>query len=192
MAFREVADLDCSETVAIGGKNKETGKPNPKSIEGYFIGTKKTETKLGECSLHILQTQKGNVGVWGKTNLNQKMTAVKPGQMIRISFVGLVETKFNPMFKYKVEVDPENTIDVASASGNDAPEDFEAEEGESFNSDHSYQTDDEEEASFDDDTAADEAEYVPPTPPHKAAAVPDASRQDKVKALLAGRKSSRA
>lgn len=115
MAFKPLADLDASTTTAIGGVNKETGKKNPTSIEGYFVGTRQVpsrKAKSGFCSLHILQTAQGNVGVWGKTNLDQKIPSVLPGQMIRISFVGMVETPNNPMYKYKVEVDADNTIEV--------------------------------------------------------------------------------
>ena len=119
MAFKPLADLDASVTVAIGGIDKSTGKKNPTSIEGYYIGTRQVpsrKAKSGFCSLHILQTAKGNVGVWGKTNLDQKMPSVLPGQMIRVSFVGMVETPNNPMYKYKVEVDADNTIEVNLAN----------------------------------------------------------------------------
>lgn len=120
MAFKPLADLDCTTTTAIGGTNKETGAKNPISIEGYYIGTRQVpskKSKTGLAALHILQTASGNVGVWGKTNLDQKMPSVLPGQLIRVSFVGMVETPNNPMYKYKVEVDADNTIQVASSEG---------------------------------------------------------------------------
>ncbi len=116
MAFKPVADLDASVTTAIGGVDKETGKKNPTSIEGYYIGTRQVpsrKSKSGFCSLHVLQTAKGNVGVWGKTNLDQKIPTVKPGQMVRITFTGMVETRNNPMYKYKLEIDADNTIEVS-------------------------------------------------------------------------------
>lgn len=119
MAFTEIPDLDASETVSLGGANKKTGKKNPTSIEGYYIGTRQVpsqKAKSGFAALHILQTERGNVGVWGKTNLDQKMAGVVPGSMIRITFVGMVETRNNPMYKYKVEVDTSNSIDVSSVS----------------------------------------------------------------------------
>lgn len=124
MAFKQLADLDASVTTAIGGTDKTTGKKNPTSIEGYYIGTRAVpsrKAKSGTCSLHILQTAQGNVGVWGKTNLDQKMPSVLPGQMIRVSFVGMVETPNNPMYKYKVEVDADNTIEVNLADETTAP-----------------------------------------------------------------------
>lgn len=115
MPFKQLADLDASTCTAIGGVDKQTGKKNPTSIEGYYIGTRQVpskKSKTGLAALHILQTKTGNVGVWGKTNLDQKMPAVIPGQLIRISFVGMVETPNNPMYKYKVEVDADSTIEV--------------------------------------------------------------------------------
>lgn len=190
MAFKELADLDCSVTTAIGGVNKETNKKNPTQIEGYYIGTRQVpskKSKSGFCSLHVLQTQTGNVGVWGKTNLDQKMPAVKPGQMIRISFVGMVETQNNPMYKYKVQVDAANTIEVnlpeadASAggeelgtSGEDLPVSFD--EGDP-------------EDTLEEDAPLDE---LPPSygkaAPARKAAPPDARRAATVQNLLASRK----
>lgn len=187
--FTEVADLDCSVTTALGGTDKKTAKANPTCIEGYYIGTRQVvspKSKTGFASLHVLQTQKGNVGVWGKTNLDQKMLAAKPGQMIRATFVGMVPTKNNPMYKYKLEIDANNTIDVASVEDSGAAAgDYTAEkntdaEGGDYGSD---------DAALDaDDTPAD---VVPPTraaPPRTAAKAPDAARQAKVNALLAGRR----
>lgn len=131
--WTEQADLDCTKTTALGGTDKKSGKKNPTQLEGYYIGTRKVESaksKNGFASLHIFQTKTGNVGVWGKTNLDQKMTGVAPGTMTRVSFVGMVETKNNPMYKYKVEVDKENTIEVVGQSN-------EAEEAGSYESESS-------------------------------------------------------
>lgn len=119
MAFTELADLGCSKAVALGGRDKKTGKANPTQIEGYFIGTRQVESpkaRSGFCALHVFQTKSGNVGVWGKTNLDSKMKSATPGAMTRVTFVGMVETKNNPMYKYKVEIDKDNVIDIAASS----------------------------------------------------------------------------
>lgn len=188
MGFKEVADLDCETTTAIGGKNKETGKPNPKSIEGYFIGTKQVESKkskTGTANLHVLQTPKGNVGVWGKTNLDQKMLTVAPGSAVRISFIGMVETRNNPMYKYKVEVDTENSIEVTGS--NFTTKDGEEEGTQSFGAaETEEETYEDEEAETDveeDETPADE---LPPARPtvRRTATAPSAARQARVQALL--------
>jgi hypothetical protein len=188
MGFKEVADLDCEVTTAIGGKNKETGKNNPTSAEGYFIGTRQVpskKSKTGFCSLHILQTKNGNLGVWGKTNLDQKLLGVEPGTMVRITFVGMVETNANPMYKYRVEQDRDNTIDVSTvtaAKGGQEPEDSTGDDDRDAGGD-----DDDTDPDLDsDEGAADEAPPARATPPRRAATTPSAERQAKVQALLNG------
>lgn len=115
MAFKKIQELDCETTVALGGRNKLTGKANPISAEGYFLGTKVTASKkstTGLANLHILQTPAGNVGVWGKTDLDRKMRNATAGHMVRITQNGTAPTPRGDMYKYLVEVDEENTIDV--------------------------------------------------------------------------------
>lgn len=128
MGFKQVADMECDTTIQIGGKDKKSGKANPTTLTGYYIGTKQVasaKSKTGFSAVHVFQTPKGNVGVWGKTNLDQKMKAATAGALTRITFVGMVETKNNPMYKYSVEVDQEDTIEVGTnddsgASADDA------------------------------------------------------------------------
>lgn len=188
MGFKELADLDCSVTTAIGGFNKETKKDNPTQIEGYFIGSRKIDSakaKSGYCFLHVLQTNKGNVGVWGKTNLDQKLSAVQPGTMIRISFQGMVETRNNPMYKYKVEVDESNTIEVNLASS----EDNGAEANPHAEGKYDFERD-QDEAAVD---ADEPEEQAPPraVAPREPAKTPNAASQAKVQALLANARAAK-
>lgn len=118
MGFKEVADLGCDTAYALGGTDKKTRKANPTKVEGYYIGSKQVaspKSKTGYAALHVFQTPKGNVGIWGKTDLDQKMKAVKPGLLTKVEFTGMQETKNNPMYKYRVQVDSEQSIDVATA-----------------------------------------------------------------------------
>ncbi len=117
MAFKEVSSLDAENTIALGGKNKKTGKSNPTSAEGYYLGSRKVSNKNGESSIHFLQTPKGNLGVWGKTDMDRKLSSVTPGDMIRISFTGMTPTPRGDMYKFKVEVDSDNTIEVSAPAG---------------------------------------------------------------------------
>lgn len=177
MGYSEVADLSCEKSVALGGSHK--GKANPTKLEGYYIGTKNVKSlksKTGLAALHIFKTATGNVGVWGKTDLDQKMLSVSPGVMTRISFVGMVETKNNPMYKYKVEVDQANLIDIASA----IEESGDSEESSYSNGEESYEEAEEPEA-------YDEPAPARARPPVRAASVPSAEAQAKTRALLAGR-----
>lgn len=121
MAFKTVTDLSADNTISLGGFNKKANKNNPTSAEGYFLGSRQVvspKSKTGFAAIHVLQTSKGNLGVWGKTDLDRKMQGVTPGTMVRITFTGTVETKNNPMYKFKVEVDEDNTIEVSASTEN--------------------------------------------------------------------------
>lgn len=143
MGFREVVSLDAEVTIGLGGVNKKTGKKNPTSIEGYYLGSRSVEGKKGESKIHFFQTSKGNVGVWGKTDSNRKLGGVTPGTMTRISFDKMQDTPNGEMYKYKVEVDGENTIEVGGLSAaaldsdstiNDAGDGFSSDEDTSDDS----------------------------------------------------------
>lgn len=116
MSFKEVASLDAEVTISLGGVNRKTGKKNPTSIEGYYLGSRVVESKKGDSKIHFFQTSKGNVGVWGKTDSDRKLNGVTPGTMTRISFDKMQATPNGEMYKYKVEVDGDNTIDVGGIS----------------------------------------------------------------------------
>lgn len=118
MAFKTVTDLDADTTISIGGFNKKARKENPTEVEGYFLGTKKVaNTKTGgDSCLHILQTAKGNVGVWGKTDMDKKMINVPAGEMVKITFTGMQATPKGEMYKFLVQHDPENTIEVLASN----------------------------------------------------------------------------
>lgn len=182
MGFKEVQDLSADVTISLGGSNKKTGKANPKSIEGYFLGSKSVadnKKKSGKSFIYIFQTAKGNVGVWGKTDLDQKMAAVTPGTMVRATYDRMVPTPNGDMYKYKVEVDGDNTIDLGLVAG--ANKDASDEGG--YNPDQeprgSYEaSDDEEEVEEEDEDAK------------QSAALSALERKKKVDALLAKGKSA--
>ena len=120
MAFKEMQSLDAERVTALGGVDKKNkNKPNPKTAEGYYLGSRKvasTKSKSGFAYIHYLQTDKGNLGVWGKTDLDRKILSVAPGAMIRITQTGMQPTPNGDMYKFKVEVDLENQIEVDLAS----------------------------------------------------------------------------
>lgn len=115
MSFQEVSSLDAEVTVALGKKDKQ-GKPYPKSAEGYYLGNRTVENKRGESKLHFLQTPKGNLGIWGTTDLNRKLLQAAVGTMVRITSTGTKPTPNGDMYTYKVEQDKTNTIEVADLS----------------------------------------------------------------------------
>lgn len=186
MGFKEVASLDCDVSIQLGGTDRKTGKAHPTSIEGYYLGSNNVpspKAKSGFSKLHIFQTNKGNVGVWGKTNLDRKLASAGVGTMTRVTYTGMQETKNNPMYVYKVEADSDNTIDVgglvAASSESDVGEDYSA----------SYGSDEfEGESDVGEETAAlDEAPPSRPSAPRKAATTPNAAQQARVQAMLNGR-----
>ncbi len=122
MAFKEVSSLDADVTIALGKKDKATGKPYPKQAEGYFLGSRTVENKRGESKLHFLQTPKGNLGIWGTTDLNRKLASAPVGAMVRITSTGTKPTPNGDMYTYKVEVDADNSIEVSAEA--DVASDF--------------------------------------------------------------------
>ena len=144
MAFKTVQSLDADVTVALGKKDKKTGKPYPKQAEGYYLGSRTVDSKKGESKLHFLQTAKGNLGVWGTTDLNRKLAQVIAGTMIRITSTGTKPTPNGDMYTYNVEQDSEQTIEVNVDSGAAAYSD----EDENDSSDAGYSDDDSEEDSY--------------------------------------------
>lgn len=185
MSFQEVLNLDAEVTTALGGFNKKTGQKNPTQVEGYYIGTRKVKSKKarsGYDNLHILQTVEGNLGVWGKTDLDHKMTNVKPGVMIRITQSGKRATPNGDMYKFRVEFDNSNTIDVSALSetSSTSEETYDSSASESYDSSSS----DEDDAAF----TADEVLPAKAVAPKKPMATPDAARQARVQAILNGTK----
>lgn len=184
MAFREILDLDCETAISLGGFNKKQRKDNPTQIEGYFIGSKivdSAKSKTGKAYLHIFQTAEGNVGVWGKTDLDRKMSSVVPGVMTRASFTGMAPSKNGEMYKFKVLQDSENRIDVDTGPKN-TPVQVEAQE-----SDEDYVASDESDDSSDEE-ALDEAPVARPVAPKVPLKTPSADRQAAIQALLKNRK----
>lgn len=179
MAFKEVLDLNCDLTVSLGGTNKKTGKKNPVQIEGYFLGKREVEDrkkKSGVSYIYVFQTSQGNVGVWGKTDLDRKMLSAQLGEMMIITQTGMQETANGPMYKYSVKHDPDNTIEVSPAAApTEAPQ-----AASTF-------SEDEEESSLDEEEALDEVVTTRKIAAGPAAKV-DGDRQAKIQALLNGGK----
>lgn len=127
MAFTAVTSLDADTTIAIGGFNKKLKKDNPTEAEGYYLGTKvvdSAKSKSGKACLHILQTPDGNLGVWGKTDMDRKLSQVEPGTMTRISYRTMKKVPTGEMYIFNVEVDKGNTIEVNLSGGDDNGNDY--------------------------------------------------------------------
>ena len=57
-------------------------------------------------------TSEGEIGVWGKANLDPQLETVTPNAMVRVTFTGRKKTgKGTPMYTYLVEQDRSNIYD---------------------------------------------------------------------------------
>lgn len=175
MAYQTKADFNDAKTITLGKDGA------PKSVEGYFLGTKVTPDKgYGPGKLHFFQTKAGIVGVWGKTVMNNLLTSDLIGQMTLVTFTGMGEKKKgkNPAFLFKVQHDADNTVDVMN-TGLSA---MEAEEGSDSDSsdDSAYDSSD----TDSEEAPADEAPAIRAQPPRQPAQAPSADRAARVQALL--------
>lgn len=179
MAFKTVNDLSTDNTVALGGVNRKTNKANPTSVTGFYLGSREVDSpksKTGKAFIHVFQSSEGNVGVWGKTDLDRKIQAAPLGTLTRVSFTGMMKIPGkNDMYKYSVEVDEDQRIDVAEPA---SPEP--AAPAADFN------------AGYDEPTEEEEDLDLPPPPvarrPANPAAAASSDAQARVQALLGKRK----
>lgn len=151
MAFKSVIDLDAAVTVSLGSKDKKT------TMEGYYLGAKTVadkKKKSGTSKIYIFQTEAGNVGVWGKTNLDQKMLSVIPGTMTRVTQDGMRKTPNGDMYLFTVEVDNDNTIDVGALATAATTATSEAEEVEEEGTEAEEEPEEETEENADEAEAA--------------------------------------
>lgn len=78
-------------------------------IEGTLVKVE-DEVGMNKSKIYSLESEPGVFkSVWGSTILDQRMTLVKVGQRVRITYKGLSEKKpgKNPAKIFKVEVDTE-------------------------------------------------------------------------------------
>lgn len=117
MAYKEITSLDADTTIALGGVNRKTNKKNPTQVEGFFLGSRKVDSpkaKSGFAFIHVFQTSTGNVGVWGKTDMDRKLASAAVGHMTLVVFAKMKPTKNGDMYTYTVQQDADNAIDVSS------------------------------------------------------------------------------
>ena len=177
MAFKPLPTLDSDVTIALGGVNRKDNKPNPTSVTGFYLGAKEVPSAMsstGKCFVHIFQTETGNVGVWGKTNLDRALATAPKGMLLRATYTGLQKNPpkgRSPAYLYSVEADDSQTIDVNGMAAPAATDEY--------SSDYS------------DDVADDvdaEPAYAAPRAPATPARAPTADQTARVQALLGKRK----
>lgn len=77
-------------------------------IEGVLV-QKQNDVGVNKSMLYSIETPKGVKNVWGSTILDSRMTFVKVGEKLKITYKGLGEAKsgHNAPKIFKVEVDKE-------------------------------------------------------------------------------------
>lgn len=117
MAYKRMTDLSADTVVALG-----VGEDQQKSIEGYYLGAREVTTTNGPSNIHVFQTAKGNVGVWGTKKLNDNLGSGNRGTMTLVTYKAKVKLQGGKtQHTYDFMVDPDNTIDVATLPQGNAP-----------------------------------------------------------------------
>ncbi len=166
MAYEQVADLSADTVVKLGGVSNKTQKPNPTKMEGYYLGSRGVQTQNGPALIHVFQTPKGNVGIWGTKDVNDKLGSVFPGTMALVEYTGKRQLAGGKsLHTYKVSQDKENCIEVATNTATPTTE-ADADEAYAASTTNSY----------DEDDGADDAAQI--------AALAAAERKAKLEALL--------
>ncbi len=75
-------------------------------IEGILVNTQE-DVGVNQSKLYSIETPDGVKSVWGSAILDSRMTLVKVGSKVRVTYGGLAEAKGgkNPAKIFKVEVD---------------------------------------------------------------------------------------
>ena len=88
MAYEKINDLSTDTVFKLGGMDNKTGKPCPKQIEGFYLGSRPVQTSGGPAVIHVFQTSKGNEGIWGTKKLNDNLTRNIVGCMVNVVYKG--------------------------------------------------------------------------------------------------------
>ena len=97
----------------------ETDVWKPENTNDEIIGVLiKSDDKVGanQSMLYNLEVDTKPVSVWGSTVLDQKMMAIKPGDKIKIVYLGKGAASFgkNPPKLFDVYIDKEEAVDNTS------------------------------------------------------------------------------
>lgn len=180
MSFKKIIELQAESTVSL----KEPGE----SFTGFYLGYKTTTTSFGESRLHIFSTEEGTVGVWGKTQMDRKLTpapagqkGLKLGMLVQVTLLAnsvmkngrRTATSFDVQYDDAVEPMDMSNIAVTVSSGPSESEHYAGDSSEAADVDP-------------DEVEEDEEEYTPPpvqaAPPKKTAIPSVVTAEQKAKA----------
>lgn len=116
MAYEKVTDLSTDTVFALGNE-----KDKLPEIEGFYLGARKVNTANGESFIHVFQTSKGNVGIWGTKKLNDNLTTDSIGSMMLVVYKNKVKIAGGKtQHTYEFNIDREQTITVPKLSAGSA------------------------------------------------------------------------
>lgn len=129
MAYKKKPSLDVETVLKLGGVDKN-GKAYPKQIEGFYVGARTVENEQGISTIHVFQTAKGNVGIWGSKTLNTTLSGNDVGYMVRVTYLGKKKlTKGRTQHMYDIEIDEDQRSDEVGIEAAGSEEDtYEASE----------------------------------------------------------------
>lgn len=108
MAYEKLTDLGTDQVFALGH-----GDDKKEQVEGYYLGSRTVTTSNGPSTIHVFQTPKGNVGVWGTKKLNDNLGNNTRGSMLLIQYKGKVKLQGGKtQHTYEFNIDRDNTIEV--------------------------------------------------------------------------------
>ncbi len=141
MAYEKLTGLSTDNTVSLGKPDAKTGKTTTQ-VEGYYLGSKTINTTTGESVVHVFQTSKGNLGVWGSKTLNETLVVGVRGFMIKVDYLGKKKLAGGKtIHTYDFGIDRANKIDVADTMSAESDDDgggsFEETEGNFADEDNS-------------------------------------------------------
>ena len=84
-------------------------------IEGILVNAQ-DDVGVNQSKLYSIETPEGVKSVWGSAILDSRMTLVKVGSKVKITYGGLAEAKGgkNPAKIFKVEVDEPDEVPVVT------------------------------------------------------------------------------
>lgn len=84
------------------------------SIEGVLVN-KKTDVGVNDSNAYYIENKEGTFMVWGTTVLDDRMSVVEVGNLVKIEFKGTAPTKFGKdakifkVFRAKTQSEPQIT-----------------------------------------------------------------------------------
>lgn len=94
------------EWIEAGGGSSDTIWDRQSVLTGKYVGSK-TDVGPNKSMLYTFETEDGNVGAWGATVLDDRMSEIPVGSRVRIECLGKKTSKSGSSFTdFKVQYQP--------------------------------------------------------------------------------------